>query len=89
MVYSIRKNESGDVIRTYSHSSHRGDVIARSDDNGSLTWYAIYEAYGTRPETYELGANPDRQMANTKDEEAEIGLLNEGMRYRDLETGVF
>ncbi len=86
MVYSIRNG-----TRTYSHSNHRGDVIARSDDNGSLTWFAIYEAYGTRPYEWSDGTtgNPDRQMANTKDEEADIGMLNEGMRFRDLETGTF
>ena len=86
MVYSIR-----DGKRTYSHSNHRGDVIARTDDEGDLTWYAIYEAYGTRPYEWSDAStgNPDRQKANTKDEEAELGLLNEGMRFRDLETGTF
>ena len=86
MVCSIRDGE-----KIYSHSNHRGDVIARTDGNGSLTWYAVYEAYGTRPFEWSDGTtgNPDRQMANTKDEEAELGLLNEGMRYRDLETGTF
>ena len=87
MLYSIRDDEYGRDRITCSHSDHRGDVIARSDDCGSLTWFALYEAYGTRP--YEWGTNTDRQMANTKDEEAEIGLLNEGMRFRDLETGTF
>ncbi|NLX25637.1 MAG: hypothetical protein GXY61_06715 [Lentisphaerae bacterium] len=52
-----------------------------------MTWFAIYEAYGTRP--FEWGSNADRQMANTKDEELQLNLLNEGMRYRDLETGTF
>ncbi len=87
MVYSIdhRQSEIGNPI--YSHSNHRGDVIARTDGTGSLTWFAIYEAYGTRP--FEWGTNLDRQKANTKDEEDELGLLNEGMRYRDLETGTF
>lgn len=33
--------------------------------------------------------DPDRQKANTKKEEKELNLLNEGMRYRDLETGTF
>ena len=86
MVCSIRDGE-----KIFSHSNHRGDVIARTDGNGSLTWYAVYEAYGTRPFEWSDGTtgNPDRQMANTKDEEAELGLLNEGMRYRDLETGTF
>ena len=52
---------------------------------------AVYEAYETRPVEWSDGTtgNPDRQRANTKDEEAELGLLNEGMRYRDLETGTF
>ena len=82
MVCSIRDGE-----KIFSHSNHRGDVIARTDGTGSLTWFAIYEAYGTRP--FEWGTNLDRQKGNTKDEEAELGLLNEGMRYRDLETGTF
>lgn len=45
-----------------------------------------YEAYGKR--TRETGTNDDRQRANTKDEDP-TGLLNEGMRYRDLETGTW
>jgi len=49
--------------------------------------FALYEAYGTRP--YEWGEDPDRQKANTKEEETDLGLLNEGMRFRDLETGTF
>ena len=36
----------------------------------------------------ESGESKDRQKANTKDEDP-TGLLNEGMRYRDLETGVW
>jgi RHS repeat-associated protein len=82
MVYSI-----ADGTRTYSHANHRGDVIGRSDSSGSLTSFALYEAYGKRP--YEWGDDPDRQKANTKEEESDLGLLNEGMRFRDLETGVF
>ena len=38
--------------------------------------------------TQEWGTNPDRQQANTKDEDP-TGLLNERYRYRDLETGTF
>jgi RHS repeat-associated protein len=49
--------------------------------------FALYEAYGTRP--YEWGDDPDCQKANTKEEESDLNLLNEGMRFRDLETGVF
>ncbi|QHI68700.1 LamG-like jellyroll fold domain-containing protein [Tichowtungia aerotolerans] len=87
MVYSIdhRQSAIGNVI--CSHANHRGDVIVRSDMNGELTSFALYEAYGTRP--YEWGDDPDRQKANTKEEEKDLGLLCERMRYRDLETGTF
>ena len=96
MTYSIRHTtDTNNVEQTEilcSHSNHRGDIIARSDSTGSLTFYAVYEAYGTRPFEWtkpdSLG-NPDRQYANTKDEETALGLLNEGMRYRDLYTGTF
>ena len=70
----------------YSHYNHRGDVVARTDASGSLTYEAHYEAFGTRTE--EQGTNPDRHRANTKEEDP-TGLLNEGFRYRCLETGVF
>jgi RHS repeat-associated protein len=56
-----------------------------------LTSFALYEAYGTRPYEWSDGVtgDPDRQKANTKEEESDLNLLNEGMRFRDLETGVF
>ncbi len=69
-----------------SHSNHRGDVIARTDHRGSMNWFARYLAYGTRFD--EVGATYDRQRANTKEEE-DLNLLNEGMRWRDLEHGVW
>ncbi|MBC8205828.1 MAG: hypothetical protein H8E68_01595 [Kiritimatiellaeota bacterium] len=95
MVYSLKHpdpsapNQEPSII--CSHANHRGDVIARSDMNGALTSFALYEAYGTRPyEWPEDGSgDPDRQKANTKEEETDLGLLNEGMRYRDLDTGTF
>ncbi|WP_168433644.1 RHS repeat-associated core domain-containing protein [Pontiella sulfatireligans] len=95
MVYSIKRSEDPQLptpnnkLQTplFSHANHRGDVIARSNASGSLTSFALYEAYGTRP--YEWGDDPDRQKANTKEEESDLQLLNEGMRYRDLETGTF
>jgi len=87
MVYSIKDGGTANETIICSHANHRGDIIARSDSTGSLTSFALYEAYGTRP--YQWGADPDRQKANTKEEESDLGLLNEGMRYRDLETGTF
>ncbi|MGF1530852.1 MAG: RHS repeat-associated core domain-containing protein [Puniceicoccaceae bacterium] len=44
--------------------------------------------HGTTNTSTEWGANPDRQQANTKEEDP-TGLLNEGFRYRDLKTGTF
>ncbi len=51
-----------------------------------LTYQASYEAFGTR--TAEYGSTADPQRANTKEEDP-TGLLDEGMRYRDLATGEF
>ena len=73
-------------IPSYTHYNNRGDVVAKTAANGSLTYEAQYEAYGKR--TAEQGSTDDRQKANTKDEDS-TGLLNQGFRYRDLETGTF
>ena len=81
LLYSRR----GETLK-YNLSNGRGDIVAQSDAAGALTWTASYEAYGKR--TKETGENTDKQRANTKDEDP-TGLLNEGFRYRDLETGVW
>ncbi len=81
LLYSLR----GTTLK-YNLSNGRGDIVAQTDGGGSLTWTASYEAYGKR--TKESGANADKQRANSKDEDP-TGLLNEGFRYRDLETGVW
>lgn len=81
LLYSLRSGTP-----KFNLSNGRGDLIAQSDTDGDLTWTASYEAYGKRP--IETGTNPDRQRANTKEEDP-TGLLNEGFRYRDLETGVW
>ena len=85
MLYSVRGGTP-----SYAHSNHRGDIVAKTDTNGDITWQAAYEAYGTRPQDSApgFGTNQDRQRGNTKDEDP-TGLLNEGFRYRDLEAGVF
>jgi RHS repeat-associated protein len=80
-LYAIRGG-----ARSYNAYNSRGDVVSKTDDASAITWQAAYEAFGTR--TQEQGTTQDRQKANTKDEDP-TGLLNEGMRYRDLEFGVF
>ncbi len=86
LLYSQR-TEAGTVqpLRL-NHYSHRGDVTAQSDASGAMTWAGAYQAFGTR--AAEWGANPERQRANTKEEDP-TGLVNEGHRPRCLETGVF
>lgn len=79
LLYSTRGG-----VPKYILSNGRGDIVAQSDASAALTWTASYEAYGKR--TKETGSNADKQRANSKDEDP-TGLLNEGFRYRDIETG--
>jgi RHS repeat-associated protein len=81
ILYTLRNG-----VPSYTHYNSRGDVTAKTDDTSKVTYQALYEAYGKR--TVETGSTLDRQKANTKDEDP-TGLLNEGMRYRDLDTGIF
>ena len=81
LLYSVRSG-----VPSFKHYKSRGDVISETDATGAATWQGTYEAYGTR--TQEVGTTQDRQKANTKEEDP-TGLLNEGFRYRDLETGAF
>jgi RHS repeat-associated protein len=81
ILYTLRNG-----VPSYTHYNSRGDVVAKTNSTGAITYEALYEAYGKR--TVETGATLDRQKANTKDEDP-TGLLDEGFRYRDLDTGVF
>ncbi len=86
ILYTLRSGSA-----SFKHYNSRGDVVAATDGSGSLTYQAAYEAYGKHGDTsssQEWGDTSDRQQANTKDEDP-TGLLNEGFRYRDLETGTF
>ncbi len=92
LLYTSRRDASGSspsalspTLR-YNLSNGRGDIVAQADSSAALTWTASYEAYGKR--TKETGENLDKQRGNSKDEDP-TGLLNEGFRYRDLETGVW
>ncbi|WP_354586696.1 RHS repeat-associated core domain-containing protein [Puniceicoccus vermicola] len=86
ILYSLRSSDS-----SFYHYNSRGDVVAKTDASGALGYQAAYEAFGKHgdtPTSEEWGTNPDPQQANTKDEDP-TGLLNEGFRYRDLDTGTF
>jgi RHS repeat-associated protein len=81
ILYTLRNG-----VPSYTHYNSRGDVVAKTSSTGAITYQALYEAYGKR--TVETGNTLDRQKANTKDEDP-TGLVNEGFRYRDLDTGIF
>ena len=83
----LYSNRGGQL--SLDHYNSRGDVAARSNAWGLLTYQAHYDAFGTHPnDFFESSRSPDRQQANTKEEDP-TGLLLEGFRYRDLETGAF
>jgi len=81
LLYSLRNG-----LPRFNRYNGRGDVVAQSDIDGTTTWAASYQADGRR--TAEAGTNIERHRANTKEEDP-TGLLNEGFRYRDMETGTF
>ena len=88
LLYSLR-SAGGNVFQPvpkYNYPNGRGDVVAQADQGGAVTWTASYEAFGSHK--METGTNADRQRANTKEEDP-TGLLNEGFRYRDIETGTW
>ncbi len=73
-------------VPSFTHYNRRGDVTAKTDGTGVVTYQSTYEAFGKR--VTETGATADRQKSNTKDEDIP-GYANEGFRFRDLETGTF
>jgi len=73
-------------IPSYTHENKRGDVVAKTNASGTLTYQAQYEAFGNQTAT--TGSTLDRQKSNSKDTDP-TNLVDEGMRYRDLETGEF
>jgi len=81
LLYSLRNG-----LPKFNRYNGRGDVVAQSDIDGTTTWAASYQADGRR--TAETGTNVERHRACTKEEDP-TGLLNEGFRYRDMETGTF
>jgi len=87
VLYTLRADEGTSTYEAgFNFYNGRGDVVAKTDEYGNFTRQGGYEAFGKR--TFEVGENKDRQRGNTKDEDR-TGLLNEGFRYRDLETGTW
>jgi RHS repeat-associated protein len=81
ILYTVRSGTIG-----YVHYDGRGDLTAETSSTGTLAFQTEYQAFGTHTDLQ--GSISDRQRASTKEEDP-TGLLNEGMRYRDLELGSF
>lgn len=82
ILYSVRPTTGA----SFNHYNSRGDVITKTDGAGAITFQQQYLAFGNKAGS--VGTNPDRQGANTKDLEI-TGLINDGMRMRDADTGTF
>ena len=86
ILYSLRPDDNQIPQPSFTWYNNRGDVVAKTGSDGTLTYQAAYEAFGSR--TQEEGETEDRQRANTREETAWGGLY-ENMRWRDLETGTY
>jgi len=81
ILYTVRSGTA-----SFTHNNRRGDIVAKTNAAGAITYQATYEAFGKR--ATETGSTQDRQKSNSKDEDIP-GYANEGFRFRDLETGAF
>jgi RHS repeat-associated protein len=79
--YSVRSGTAA-----FNFYDSRGDVTTQTNGSGAVTFQTGYEAFGNQ--TVTSGSTPDRQKASTKEHDP-TGLLNEGFRYKDPETGTF
>ena len=71
--------------------AHYYDITTLTGNYDSGVSFSNVRAYApASPHPYhtEWGSDPDPHRANSKEEDP-TGLLNEGFRYRDLETGTF
>lgn len=66
-------------VPSYTHANRRGDVVAKTDSTGMLTFQNQYDAFGKQIAT--TGATLDRQKSNSKETDP-TGLVDEGKRYR-------
>lgn len=84
ILYTLRGSGAATTMGV-THYDGRGDVVAKTNGSGVLTYQASYEAFGKRSQEY--GSTLDRQKANTKEEDP-TGLMLEGLRYTCLDGGL-
>jgi RHS repeat-associated protein len=80
ILYTIRGGNP-----SYTHENKRGDVVAKTNGSGALTFQDQYDGSGVQVAM--TGATSDRQKDNSKDTDP-WGGINEGMRYTTLEGGL-
>ena len=80
ILYTLRGTEA-----SFTHENRRGDVVAKTNVSGALTYQAEYEGSGRV--VGKTGSTPDRQGANTKDTDP-TGIINEGFRGTTIENGL-
>jgi|GEM_PF-5499738 len=86
ILYTTDKNGNNPI---YYHYNQRGDVIKKTDENGAIVFLAKYDAFGQCTEILVNSNDKSRQRANTKEQDSYTGLINDGHRYRNPETGRF
>jgi len=79
ILYTVRGG-----VPSYTHENRRGDVVAKTDNTGSLTWQGQYNGSGKVTAT--TGATSDRLKSNSKDCDP-WGGINEGQRYTVIRAG--
>ncbi len=80
ILYTIRSGTP-----SYTHANRKGDVIAKTDGSGNLTFQDQYDDNGDQVATN--GSTQDRQKDNSKDVDP-WGGIDEGNRYSTLEDGL-
>ena len=77
ILYTIRSGTP-----SYTHENKRGDVVAKTDGSGNLTFQDQYDGNGSQIAT--SGSTLDRQKDNSKDVDP-WGGINDGDRYSVIE----
>ncbi|MBL9115106.1 MAG: RHS repeat protein [Verrucomicrobiaceae bacterium] len=85
LTYVLEGSSSPEPI--LAHHNGRGDVIATTSANRSLTSLRTYDGFG-KPTTLTQGSAPVRMAASSKEADTP-NFLHEGFRERDIDTGLF
>jgi RHS repeat-associated protein len=71
---------------TFDFHDARGDLVAQATEGSSVSYRALFDSKGDQ--VLSLGVRSGGYGTNSKWEEP-CGLVNDGLRYRDRDTGTF